>query len=50
MKAIEKELRRIEKIEDRLRRQAEKKTDPLWKSKLEEKIPEKVMIELQNVE
>ncbi len=43
MKAIEKELRKIEKTEERLRRQAEKKTTPAWKSKLEEKIPDKVM-------
>ncbi len=43
MKADEKELRKIEKTEERLRRQAEKKTTPVWKSKLEEKIPDKVM-------
>ncbi len=47
MKAIEKELRKIEKTEERLRRQAEKKTTPAWKSKLEEKIPDKVMTGLQ---
>lgn len=47
MKAIDKELQRIEKIEDRLRRQAEKKSNPIWKAKLEEKIPDKVMAGLQ---
>ena len=38
MKAIEKELQRIKKSEERLYRQSEKKTDPIWKAKLEEKI------------
>lgn len=38
MKAIEKELQRIKKLEERLCRQAEKKTELVWKSKLEEKI------------
>lgn len=47
MKAIEKELQRIKKSEERLCRQAEKKTEPVWKSKLEEKIPDKVMAGLQ---
>lgn len=47
MKVIEKELRKIKKTEEHLRRQAEKKTTPVWKSKLEEKIPNKVMTGLQ---
>ncbi len=47
MKAIEKELQKIEKAEKRLRCQAERKTTPVWKSKLEEKIPDKVMLGLQ---
>jgi len=47
VKAIEKELRKIERTEERLRCQAEKKTTPVWKSKIEEKIPDKVMAGLQ---
>lgn len=47
MKAIEKELRRIEKSEERLCRQAEKKREPIWKVKLEEKIPPIIMTGLQ---
>ncbi len=47
MKAIEKELKRIEKAEKRLQNQAERKTDSLWKSKLEEKIPNTVLTALQ---
>lgn len=43
MKAIEKELQKIEKTEERMRRQAEEKKEVLWKAKLEEKIPNKVM-------
>lgn len=49
MKAIERELRRIEKAEERLGRQAEKKKVPFWKEKLEEKIPDKVMGSLQKM-
>ena len=49
MKAIEKELKRIEKAEERLCRRAEKKTAPIWKEKLEEKIPDKVMWGLQKM-
>lgn len=47
MKGIEKELKRIEKAEERLCQRAEKKTTPIWKEKLEEKIPDKVMWGLQ---
>jgi len=47
MKAIEKELQKIKKAEKRLCRQAEKKTTPLWKTKLEEKISDKVINGLQ---
>jgi len=47
VKAIEKELKKIEKAEERLRRQAEKKTTPIWKEKIEKKIPDKVMAGLQ---
>lgn len=47
MKAIEKELQKIEKVEARLSRNGEKKTEPVWKTKIEEKIPEKVMNTLQ---
>lgn len=47
MKAIEKELQRIKKSEERLCRHAEKKKESVWKSKLEEKIPDKVMAGLQ---
>lgn len=47
MKAIEKELQKIEKSEERMRRHAEKKAEVLWKAKLEEKIPNKIMAGLQ---
>jgi len=47
MKAIEKELQKVEKAEARLRRNAEKKNESVWKTKLEEKIPNKVMTGLQ---
>lgn len=47
MKAIEKELQRIERAEERLRRRNEKKTGPLWKEQLERRIPDKVMAGLQ---
>ncbi len=47
MKAIEKELVKIEKAEERMRRHAEKKTEILWKVKLEEKIPDKIMAGIQ---
>lgn len=47
MKAIEKELKKIDKAEERMRRDAEKNSAPVWKQKLEEKIPEKVMAGLQ---
>lgn len=49
MKGIEKELKRIEKAEERLCQRAEKKTTPIWKEKLEEKIPDKVMWGLQKM-
>lgn len=49
MTAIEKELQKIGKTEERLRRQAEKKSTPIWKEKLEEKVPVKVMAGLQKV-
>ena len=41
MKAIEKELKRIEKAEERMCSRAEKKTATIWQVTLEEKIPEK---------
>ncbi len=47
MKAIEKELHKIEKKERRLSHKSEKKTEPLWKNKLEERIPSAVMTGLQ---
>lgn len=47
MKAIEKELKKIEKAEVRMGIRAEKNVEPVWKRKLEEKIPEKVMSGLQ---
>lgn len=47
MKALERELKKIEKAEAHMRQQAEKKSVPAWKEKLEEKIPDKVMAGLQ---
>lgn len=47
MKAIEKELQKIKKAEARLCRNMEKRDTPVWKAKIEEKIPDKVMIGLQ---
>lgn len=47
MKAIEKELKKIEKAEKRLRNQAAIKRESSWKGKLEEKIPNTVMMGLQ---
>lgn len=47
MKALERELKKIEKAEEKLRRQAEKKLEPAWKKKLEERIPEKLLSGLQ---
>lgn len=47
MKAIEKELKKIEKAENRMRIRAEKNAEPVWKRRLEEKVPEKVMDGLQ---
>ncbi|MBD5505563.1 MAG: hypothetical protein HDR09_17945 [Lachnospiraceae bacterium] len=47
MKAIEKELRKIENAENRMRIRNEKNAMPAWKRKLEERVPEKVMDGLQ---
>lgn len=47
MKAIEKELRKIEKVEIRLCNQVAIKRESFWKGKLEEKIPNTVMMGLQ---
>lgn len=47
MKELKRELNKIEKAEARMRLQAEKKSAPAWKEKLEEKIPDKVMTGLQ---
>ena len=47
MKAIEKELRKIENAENRMRIRNEKNAKPAWKRKLEEKVPEKVIDGLQ---
>ncbi len=47
MKAIEKELKKITKAEERMRLNAAKKEEAVWKQKLEEKIPEKVLTGLQ---
>lgn len=43
MKAIEKELQKIIKAEERICRQLEKRKETLWKTKLEEKIPDRIM-------
>lgn len=45
--ALEKELYRIEKAEARMCFQMKQKTAPVWKEKLQEKIPHKVMAGLQ---
>ena len=47
MKEIEKELQKITKAEERMCRQSEKKKEALWKTKLEEKLPDKIMAGLQ---
>lgn len=47
MKAIEKELQKITKAEERMCRQSEKKKETLWKAKLEEKLPDRIMAGLQ---
>lgn len=47
MKAIERELQKIKKAEERMCRQSEKKKEVLWKVKLEERIPGKIMAGLQ---
>lgn len=47
MTGIEKELRKIERAEARMRLRAEKGAEPAWKRKLEEKVPKKVMGGLQ---
>ena len=47
MKAIERELQKIKKTEERMCRQSEKKKEVLWKAKLEERIPGKIMAGLQ---
>lgn len=47
MNVIEKELQKIEKVENRICRQQEKKKEAIWKVKLEEKIPDKIMVGLQ---
>lgn len=47
MKALEKELQKIERAEARLCRNMEKREAPAWKARIEEKIPDKVMTGLQ---
>lgn len=47
MKAVEKELKKIENAENRMRIRNKKDTRPAWKSKLEERVPEKVIDGLQ---
>ena len=47
MKAIEKELRKIENAENRMRIRNEKNAKPAWTRKLEERVPEKVIDGLQ---
>lgn len=47
MNAIEKELQKIEKAENRMCRQQEKKKDTNWKAKLEEKISDKILTGFQ---
>lgn len=47
MKAIEKELKRIQNAENRMRTRAEKSTTPAWKKEIEQKVPEKVLDGLQ---
>lgn len=47
MKALEKELKKIEKAETRMRLRAEKNVESAWKRKLEEKVPDKVIDGLQ---
>lgn len=47
MKAVERELKNIEKAERRMYLRAEKYAEPVWRRNLEEKIPEKVLTGLQ---
>lgn len=47
MNAIEKELQKIEKTEKRICRQLEKKKEVNWKTKLKEKIPDKIVVGFQ---
>lgn len=49
IRAIEKEWMKISKREEQMRRRAVDKESPLWKKKLEEKIPGKVMTGLEKV-
>lgn len=47
MKAIEKELQKITKAEERICRQSEKEKEVFWKAKLEEKLPDSIMAGFQ---
>lgn len=48
-RAIERELIKIKKREDQILKKAMNKDSPLWKAKLEEKIPDKVIIGLEKM-
>ena len=48
-RAIERELIKIKKKEDQILKKATNKDNPLWKAKLEEKIPDKVIIGLEKM-
>lgn len=47
--AIEKELMRIRKKEERMSAKAADRDNPLWKAKMEEKIPDKVIVGLEKM-
>lgn len=48
-RAIERELGKIEKRENQMLKKAANKADPLWKEKLRDKIPDKIMASLEKM-
>lgn len=48
-RAIERELRKIEKKENQMLKKAENPDNPLWKEKLRDKIPDKIIVSLEKM-
>lgn len=48
-RAVERELRKIEKKENQMRKKATSKDTPLWKENLRDKIPDKIMVSLEKM-